>query len=149
MKFRLYAAYGSNLNHGQMSIRCPKAKFIGRATLKNHRLVFRAVADIEYARGSIVHLGLWHITEDCLQALDRYEGYPNLYGRDDFEVSTDIQETDALIYYMNSHGYRAPNSSYYETIVNGYKDCGLPLQALELSLKKSAQLLQRQEEANY
>lgn len=149
MKWKLYAAYGSNLNHGQMKIRCPNAKFIGTAKLMNHRLVFRGVADIEYERGAEVDLGLWHITDDCLQALDRYEGYPNLYSRDYFNVSTEYQETYALIYFMNSQGYRPPSTTYYQTIVNGYKDSGLPLDSLTKALKKSNQLFKKQEEEIY
>ena len=81
-----YASYGSNLNHEQMSRRCPKAKFIGIGQLLNYRLVFRGVADIEFNKGSVVPIGLWKITKDCLQALDMYEGYPHHYGRGITEI---------------------------------------------------------------
>ena len=38
---RYYIAYGSNLNVGQMKYRCPKAKIVGTAELKNNTLYFR------------------------------------------------------------------------------------------------------------
>ena len=74
----LYGAYGSNLNVAQMELRCPNAKRVGTMRLDDWRLVFRRVADIEPCEGESVELGLWQITEECLEALDRYEGFPSL-----------------------------------------------------------------------
>ena len=36
-----YIAYGSNLNLKQMAMRCPTAKVVGRAMLKDYQLTFR------------------------------------------------------------------------------------------------------------
>ena len=79
----LYLAYGSNLNVKQMEIRCPRAKIMGSFLLPNYKLVFRGVADIEESEGDYCPVGLWKITRKCLGALDRYEGYPTLYRRED------------------------------------------------------------------
>ena len=40
MKKRLYFAYGSNCNLGQMARRCPAAKKVGPVTLDGYRLTF-------------------------------------------------------------------------------------------------------------
>jgi gamma-glutamylcyclotransferase (GGCT)/AIG2-like uncharacterized protein YtfP len=132
----MYAAYGSNLNHEQMAIRCPQAKFIQTGILKDYQLVFRGVADIEWNLHSSVLVGLWEITDDCLLALDRYEGYPRLYGRDVAEIQIKTGEIDALIYYMNDGEYYPPMESYYQSILKGYKHCGLPVKKLEADLNK-------------
>ena len=39
----LYFAYGSNLNLGQMAVRCPQAQLIERAVLKGMNLPSAAV----------------------------------------------------------------------------------------------------------
>jgi hypothetical protein len=38
MSNRLFAAYGVGVNRAEMAKRCPTAKLIGAATLRNHRL---------------------------------------------------------------------------------------------------------------
>lgn len=123
----IYAAYGSNLNHDQMQVRCPKARFIGKAILRDFRLVFRFYADIQEARGCIVPVGLWKITPDCLVALDRYEGYPYTYGRTRVRVQLPNRKSmDAMTYFMNSDEFQAPVQRYFRAVEEGYEDCGLP-----------------------
>lgn len=135
MNTYIYAAYGSNLNHAQMAKRCPNAEFIGIGKIKNHRLVFRRVADIEYDRGSSVPVGLWRITEACLKSLDAYEGYPSLYERDTFTVHKRNGSTmDAIAYYMNSVDYGSPSITYFGAINQGYQDCGIAPEALDKAL---------------
>jgi len=131
----IYAAYGSNLNHAQMATRCPAAEFIGTGRLIDYRLTFRGVADIEWHLGSYVLVGLWNITDACLTALDRYEGYPRLYGRDLAEIETRTGQVNALIYYMNAGDYYPPMTSYFNSIRDGYKHCGLPVSKLEKDTK--------------
>jgi gamma-glutamylcyclotransferase (GGCT)/AIG2-like uncharacterized protein YtfP len=122
----IYAAYGSNLNHEQMSRRCPKAKFIGTGFLLNYRLVFRRVADIEYSEGFKTPVGLWRVTNQCVESLDLYEGYPNMYGRNECKIYRGKGEyTKAFIYYMNSEGYETPTTGYLQSIADGYEDCVL------------------------
>ena len=38
---RYYIAYGSNLNVGQMRMRCPSARIIGTSVLKDYELLFK------------------------------------------------------------------------------------------------------------
>ena len=53
----LYAAYGSNLNKSQMKRRCPDSSPYVGIVLKNWRLVFKGVADIEKKRKVIYFWG--------------------------------------------------------------------------------------------
>lgn len=126
MRTTYYFAYGSNLNIGQMAQRCPSAEPIGAATLRGFRLVFRGVADVIESDGDTVTGGVWEITGRDLEALDRYEGFPHLYGRRRIEVELESGETvDALVYTMKRGGFGAPSPYYYETIREGYGNFGL------------------------
>jgi gamma-glutamylcyclotransferase len=126
----LYFAYGSNLNKTQMVGRCRNSVPVGRAYLKNYDLEFlgnsrgTGVANVREEKGMTVPGALWLITEDCLRALDRYEGYPTLYGRKWMTVRTDEGKyVRALVYYMKP-GYVAvsPSEYYLDIIVRGYED---------------------------
>lgn len=140
IKQALYFAYGSNLNQQQMKMRCPKAEPLGPATLKNHRLVFRHVADIEAAPGKETSGALWLITQECLDALDRYEGYPNLYTRYWTDVETENGETrQAIIYKMASTDYASPSPGYLGAIAAGYRDFNLCTDALDEALTATKQ----------
>ncbi|BCV02065.1 MAG: hypothetical protein CM15mV49_290 [uncultured marine virus] len=46
-KIKYYFAYGSNMNHEHMKMRCPKSKYLGTFELPGYKLVFRSVADVE------------------------------------------------------------------------------------------------------
>ena len=126
----VYLAYGSNLNLEQMTYRCPDATVIGTTVLPDYRLVFRGgrhsgVATIEQEKGSAVPVLLWEITRRCEQALDRYEGYPHLYRKEQLTVDLDGREVQAMAYVMNAGPPPAmPGAYYYATILHGYRDCG-------------------------
>ena len=85
---KLYFAYGSNINLDQMAYRCPDAEVVGPVTLEGWELLFRGsgVATIGQKDGSTVHGLLWQLTPDCERSLDRYEGYPHLYGKEPVTV---------------------------------------------------------------
>lgn len=129
----LYYCYGSNLNMSQMVVRCPNAKPIKPVVLKDYTLTFKSnyrgngVATIIPSPGSVVPGALWQITKPCLMALDRYEGYPRLYDRCDFEVIDSYGEKiKAMSYYMvGSLIVAKPSNVYYKTIKQGYLDFGL------------------------
>jgi len=147
----LYGAYGSNLNFSQMQLRCPLAKQIGVVRLEDYELVFRGVADVEHSIGSEVMLGVWQITDQCEAALDRYEGFPNLYGKkmldindSNFEALYDrdyndvIEDHKVMIYQMTDQTqvYR-PAQRYLLSIAKGCADFGIPKDWLEAALRKS------------
>ena len=77
-----YIAYGSNLNKYQMQKRCPCAEPITKSYIEGYGLLFRSVATIIKEKESIMPCGIWRISEDCEKALDKYEGYPDMYGKE-------------------------------------------------------------------
>ena len=138
----LYLAYGSNLNVRQMKIRCPLAKTAGKFLMPDYKLIFRSVADITKSKGDKVPIGVWEITEQCEKALDRYEGYPNLYRKEFISIKQNGKRVSAMFYQMNDESYEyPPQSGYYRTIEEGYDNFtlekGYLTNAFENSLKKS------------
>lgn len=119
------------MNHDQMLERCPYAKFLGAGYLKDHKLVFRRVADIEPCTGNEVPVGLWELTEACVNALDVYEGFPRLYTCKEVKVRYKKQTVIAFAYIMNDTStYEAPSEYYFQSIATGYEDCGLDISLL-------------------
>ena len=116
---KLYMAYGSNLNKGQMSVRCPTAKPVGSAMILGYELVFRGVADIQKSAdpNMMIPVGIWEIEASDEAALDSYEGYPRLYGK--------IMVNGIMTYQMNTKRVMPPYVSYFNTILQGYQDFGL------------------------
>ncbi len=126
---KFYFGYGSNLNIQQMKMRCPDAEPVGVATLRGHKLIFRGVADIietgdpkDEVKGAV-----WSVTDKCLKALDRYEGYPRLYGRKNYRVLLRDgfgrrQTVTAFGYYMQGGRLAQPSRSYWSCIMRGYYD---------------------------
>ena len=115
----LYMAYGMNMNVEAMAERCPDATPLGGFYLPNYRLVFRGVADIVPDETSVCPVALWDITPKCLEALDRLEGYPTLYGRE-------LLNGGWITYQMRDTTRTSPPSAfYYDMIEQGYKDFGL------------------------
>lgn len=132
----MYFAYGSNINLDQMDYRCPDATVIGPVTLENYELLFRGsgVATIAPKEGSTVHGLLWQITPDCERSLDRYEGYPHLYGKESVTVRDAQGQEFTVMAYVMTERYRTPAippSSYYHGIEEGYRQNGLPVPALK------------------
>ena len=121
---KIYIAYGSNLNLRQMAMRCPTAKVVGIAMLEGFVLTFRGVATIEQAKGQ-VPVAVWDIEEQDEAALDRYEGYPHLYRKEDVEIECRGEKIKAMVYIMNTGRPNLPHKSYFQTIMEGYMDVGL------------------------
>ena len=140
---KLYVAYGSNLNVRQMALRCPDARVAGAGVLKNYQLEFwgwpgHGVATVTPKSGYDVPVGLWEISEADEQSLDVYEGWPNLYRKENIEVLLDTGETvTAMVYLMNEvyHGERirraAPSNTYLSTILQGYSNFNFSRDALQ------------------
>ena len=132
----IYFAYGSNLNKAQMKIRCPKAELVDTGVIKDYRLVFRNVADIFPDPDTGVEVGIWRITDDCLEALDIYEGYPSLYRREMLEAESHREwgTWQGITYLMNRKSYALPTPDYYGAIEQGFWDCDLDYSKLQEAL---------------
>jgi hypothetical protein len=130
-----YFAYGSNLNLSEMHVRCPGAKPLTPATLAGWRLTFRGGGDIEPAHDAVVPGALWRLSHVDRRSLDRYEGAPHLYERRLLEVDTESVPLEAIAYVMTSDDYLGlPSPWYFERIVEGYADWGLPRGVLSVAL---------------
>lgn len=144
MEKRLYVAYGSNLNILQMKHRCPTAKLCGTGTVENYQLQFKgrpqsAFATISPKEGSSVPVAVWELQPWDERALDRYEGYPSHYFKQDIPVRMDGKEVVGMAYIMDlkmDHGL--PSLVYYQTVQKGYEDCGLDVSVLQRAVLDSA-----------
>ena len=133
---KLYFAYGSNINLDQMSYRCPAAQAVGPVTLEGYELLFRGsgVATIGPKEGATVHGLLWQLTPDCERSLDHYEGYPYLYGKQPVTVKDKNGQEFTIMAYVMTERYltpAVPPASYYQGILEGYRQNGLPVTALK------------------
>lgn len=144
MSKRLYVAYGSNLNIRQMKYRCPGAKLYGTGVIEDYALQFKgqphgAFATIAPKEGASVPVAVWEISKQNEQALDRYEGYPSHYFKQNVPVQLDGEEVDAMVYIMNlKMNFGLPSQYYYGTVYEGYNDCGLDTDVLDKAVMESA-----------
>ena len=127
----LYAAYGSNLNVGQMRWRCPNASIVGTAVIKDYRLLFKgsktgSYLTIEPAPGYAVPVGIWRVTNSDIEALNRYEGYPDFYYKKAFNLfCSDNKRHKVFAYIMHEdRPLGVPHPYYVETCESGYDSFG-------------------------
>lgn len=145
MSKRLYVAYGSNLNIRQMKHRCPTAKLYGTGEIKDYELQFKGQPDSAFAtiapkKGASVPVAVWEIQARDEMSLDRYEGYPSHYFKQNVHVQLDGEEVNAMVYIMNlKMGFGLPSPYYYQTVYEGYNDCGLNTDVLDTAVKESAE----------
>lgn len=151
---KLYIAYGSNLNMQQMKGRCPGAEFVGTCIIEDYELQFKgslhgAHATIAPREGAVVPVGVWTIQKRDEARLDLYEGYhPKgycYYNKKQIPVKMDDGSTLAgMVYIMDlKQDFGNPTRGYYETVRQGYKDCGLNSGVLEQALHESVELAQQ------
>ena len=154
---KLYFAYGSNINLDQMAYRCPAAQMVGPVLLENYELLFRGnangngVATIKPKEGQQVYGLLWRITPDCERSLDNYEGYPRLYEKESVAVRDSAGRQLTVMAYVMTDGDRwrspaLPSEYYYQGILDGYRQIGLPTQALKQAWDHCVGEVQRETE---
>lgn len=88
---KYYLAYGSNLNVRQMALRCPTAKPVGSAVIKDYELLFKgsktgAYLTIEPKSGAEVPVAVWSVELADEERLDVYEGFPAFYYKTEFDL---------------------------------------------------------------
>ena len=72
-------------------------------------------------------------------ALDRYEGYPSHYFKQNVPVQLGGEEVSAMVYIMNLRmGFGMPSPYYYQTVYEGYNDCGLDTDVLDRAVMESS-----------
>ncbi|HWP56834.1 MAG TPA: gamma-glutamylcyclotransferase family protein [Candidatus Acidoferrales bacterium] len=139
----LYFAYGSNMNWTQMQRRCPSARFVALAQLRNHRLAFPlrsksrgcGTAGAVPAAGETVWGVVYEIHESEIAVLDRAEdfvpgGSENSYTREELEVypiENGGEPLRAAVYLpIPQADPPLPSAEYKRLIVEGAKHWGLP-----------------------
>ena len=136
MEQTLYFAYGSNINLGQMEYRCPDASVVGSVVLEGWELLFRrgGFATIAPKEGEQVQGLLWSITPACERSLDRYEGFPRFYDKKMVTVRDSEGRSLSVMAYIMDGRFREPmlpTDTYYNGILEGYQQNGLPVSALK------------------
>ena len=146
----LYLAYGSNINTTQMAFRCPHSRVVGTSVLKGYRLSFRGVADITPHVSDKVPCLLWDLADEDIPALDRYEGFPVLYVKRTVSVEVPgVGPAFAMTYVMRKQQIVCPpHASYFETILEGYLEAGLSIDALYAARDRAARAFGRYGDAN-
>ncbi len=149
MKKRYYLAYGSNLNMEQMQWRCPAAEAVGTAMMEGYELLFKgsktgAYLTIGRKDGSGVPVGVWAVTERDEAALDRYEGFPAFYRKEELELPVKslttgkTEEKDAFVYIMDEErDFGIPSEFYVQVCLEGYADFGFDEAFLKEAFEKS------------
>ena len=136
MEKRYYIAYGSNLNLRQMKMRCPTAKVMGTAVIKDYELLFKgsktgSYLTIEPKAGASVPVAVWETTADDELALDRYEGYPTFYYKAEMTLpitgikSGKVRKRKVYVYIMHEERQIGmPTMRYVKTCLDGYRAFG-------------------------
>ena len=143
MRKKLYIAYGSNLNQGQMAWRCPTARYVGTGMIEGYELKFKgrpngAYATIDPKKGGTVPVAIWEIQPYDEFRLHQYEGYPNHYFTKNIPVKIGNHEVTGMVYIMNLRAQaNLPAQHYYDTVEQGYKDCDLDIAYLEAAMKQT------------
>ena len=131
-----YFSYSYFMNHHELFAVCPGATFAGPGELSGYMLMFDgyspvrkgAIANIESSREDEVWGGLYEITQDHLDALDRQIGYPRYSKRSLMKVrSKDLGEkVEAWVYYHEPHAEGIPSHEYIRALLDGARDCRIP-----------------------
>src|SRR5258708_4069015 len=90
-----YFAYGSNMNIDHMRRMCGwHCHLINRAKLPNYEIGsdLRGYANIRPNVGEVVHGVLYDMDQQGLDALDVFEGYPKVFGREEVVVLDDAEK---------------------------------------------------------
>ena len=134
MPKRYYIAYGSNLNIRQMRWRCPTARISGTAELEGWRLLFRgsktgSYLTIEKNPAHRVPVAVWEVSPEDELALDRYEGYPDFYYKQEMELditgirSGKVRRRRVFAYIMHEdRPIGIPTMMYMRICAEGYDD---------------------------
>ncbi len=139
----LYFAYGSNMNWPQMQRRCPSARFITVARLKDYRLAFPLKSKSRGcgAAGALPDLGqmvwgvVYEIDDREIESLDQAEDYVpgregNNYRREERLVYPGIdgeEPSKASLYFPEEEADPPlPSAAYKRLIIEGATFWGLP-----------------------
>lgn len=139
----LYFAYGSNMDFIQMKERCPSARFVGVAMLRDYRLAFTrkslkrnfGVADAVADAGHSIWGVVYKVDDRDIGGLDSSEGYSprrgeNAYRREERRVFLEGDSAKPLavaVYFATPDSNPTlPNQAYKDQILAGARWWHLP-----------------------
>lgn len=145
---KYYLAYGSNLNVRQMALRCPTAKPVGSAVIKDYELLFKgsktgAYLTIEPKSGAEVPVAVWSVELADEERLDVYEGFPAFYYKTEFDLPVNYFSgkkvvRKAFVYIIHEERpLGLPSGSYVRTCLEGYSNFGFDESILFKALNNS------------
>lgn len=141
---KYYLAYGSNLNIQQMAVRCPGARAVGTATIRDFKLAFRgsgtgAYLTLDKCPGGGVPVAVWEINDEHERALDRYEGYPNFYIKWPFTVDVaPLGTVHAFAYIMTGdRPIGVPSLEYVNVCARGFLTFRLDMEVLQTAVREA------------
>jgi len=145
---RYVLAYGSNLSLERMKRRCPSCKVVGTTELPGYRLLFKksktgAFATIEQDANWTVPAVVYRISAADELRLDRFEGYPTYYYKQEFVLSirrTNGRKTREMCaaYIMRENRLLGnPSMEYFKLLDQGYAQYGFDLSVLDEGLAAS------------
>lgn len=138
--FVLCYGYGSNMSTRRMLGRTPSARLVGRAKLRDYRLVFHkesldgsGKADVVHAPGQFVWGAVYNVPVHEKKILDRYEALGKGYDEKMVEVTLDNDEiVEVFVYYATRTDAKLKSYSWYLThIIEGAKEHNLPEDYIE------------------
>nr|DAD82373.1 MAG TPA: GGCT-like protein [Siphoviridae sp. ctF7F8] len=116
-----------------MKRRCPTATILATANLKGYELLFKgsltgSYLTIEKNESGSVPVAIWEVNPADELALDRYEGYPNFYYKQNIKLTCKGIRTGkkrtitAFAYIMHEdRPIGIPSEFYLRTCLDGYK----------------------------
>ncbi len=134
-RMALYAAYGSNLDPGQMLARCPHSPAAGIGWLESWRLTFGAedagwegsLATLVEDAGSRVFVALYDVTAYDEALLDSWEGADTgLYRKIRLRVHTLDGEALAWFYVLDGYEGGLPSARYLGVMADAAEKAGAP-----------------------
>lgn len=140
---KLYIAYGSNMDEEQMAFRCPDAGVVGTGMVEGYRLLFKggkdhAYATIEPEEGCRIPVLVWEISEADEGRLDRYEGFPRFYYKQEIPVVINGITQNAMVYIMDEQNpLNKPSCGYYQILAAAYLKYGFDNSALNRAMEES------------
>lgn len=133
--YKLYFAYGSNLNQTRMKKRCPGSFVWARGRMEGYQIIFGghsrtwggAVANIIPWGNGHVDGVIYKVTSDDVKRLDKAEGHPRAYKRVTMPaiayLNDEIWDVDVITYIKKSADFKfgPPAPDYRRIVYNAYR----------------------------
>jgi gamma-glutamylcyclotransferase (GGCT)/AIG2-like uncharacterized protein YtfP len=129
-----YFAYGSNIVLDQMRRLCGRNfSLLGPAVLQDYELGadLRGYGTIREQKNFQVYGLLYDVDQQCLDALDSFEGYPDVFGREMLTVIDMDEEKkphQAWVYFepADQFGGNSPRPEYFKRVAAAALENHLP-----------------------